>query len=104
MTEWARCKSVRLQEKRLEYLKATEKRHYREFHQCTEAGKDLGRLAALKRAYANETAFVLGEDHNTVLDARREALMYGEQSQQEYEAADFHYAAYIEARDAYSKT
>jgi hypothetical protein len=101
ITAWLRSKRERLHTLRLEYLKATERKHYSEFLECTDAGKDLGRMAAFKRAYANDAAAAVGEGHAAVLEARRDAIMYGEQSQQEYEAADFHYAAYIEARETY---
>lgn len=82
-------------------LKAEERQHYREFLECNEVGKDLAHMAALKRAYARDAAGAVGENHEAVLEAQRDAIMYGEQSQQEYEAADFHYAAYIEARETY---
>lgn len=103
ITEWARRKRERLQEKRLEYLKAIEKQHYREYLECGEVGKSLAHMAVLKTAYAKDAAGAVGLEHDAVIEAQRQAIVYRTQSQQEYEAAEFHYAAYIEARETFRK-
>jgi hypothetical protein len=87
ITTWLRSLREQLEARRLEYLKRIEKEHYREFLECNEVARDLGRMA--------EGARVAGA-YNT-------SATYKEQAQEEYESADFHYAAYIEAREMYRK-
>lgn len=82
---WVHRLKKQSRERYLERLKSTEKEHYREFLECNEVARDLGRMA--------EGARVAGA-YNT-------AATYKEQAQEEYESADFHYAAYIEAREMY---
>jgi hypothetical protein len=82
---WLRSKREQLEARRLEYLKRIEKEHYLEFLECNEVARDLGRMAATAR----------------IAGACITAATYKEQAQEEYEAADFHYAAYIEAREMY---
>lgn len=81
--DWLASREAKAKERSLARLKAIEAEHYREFLECNEVARDLARLA------------------ETACKSEGEASRYREQSQEEYEAADFHYAAYIEARERY---